>query len=44
MASFPKKNPSETKGKEIMEILKADEDKPKVDEYQYIKDFYNDLL
>ena len=33
--------PSETKGKEIMEILKAGEPK---DEYQYIRDFYNDLL
>ena len=41
---FSSKKPSETKGKEIMEILKAGEDKPKVDEYQYIRDFYNDLL
>ena len=35
--------PSETKGEEIMAILKQ-EDTPKVDEYQYIKDVYNDLL
>ena len=41
---FSSKKPPERKGKEIMEILKAREDKPKADEYQYIKDFYNDLL
>ena len=35
--------PSETKGEEIMAILKQ-EDTPKVDKYQYIKDVYNDLL
>ena len=40
---FSSKRPPETKGKEIMEILKS-EDKPKDDKYQYIKDFYNDLL
>ena len=37
-----KKKPSETKGEEIVAILK--EDIPKVDKYQYIKDVYNDLL
>ena len=40
---FSSKRPPETKEKEIMEILKSG-DKPKVDKYQYIKDFYNDLL
>ena len=35
--------PSETKGEEIMAILKQ-EDIPKVDKYQYVKDVYNDLL
>ena len=35
--------PSEAKGKEIMAILKQ-EDLPKNDEFQYIKDVYNDLL
>ena len=34
--------PTETKGKEIIKILKAEE--PKDDKYQYIRDFYNDLL
>ena len=38
-----KKKPSEAKGKEIMAILKQ-EDIPKVDKYQYVKDVYNDLL
>ena len=38
-----KKKPSETKGKEIVAILNQ-EDIPKVDKYQYIKDAYNDLL
>ena len=38
-----KKKPSETKGKEIVAILNQ-EDIPKVDKYQYIKDVYNDLL
>ena len=32
--------PPETKGKEIMQILKKGESK----EYQYIRDFYNELL
>ena len=41
--SSKKTQPPETKGKEIMAILKQD-DTPKVDKYQYIKDVYNDLL
>ena len=48
MISFPpKKNvqpqPSETKGEEIMAILKP-KNTPKIDKYQYAKDVYNDLL
>ena len=35
--------PSETKGEEVVAILKQ-EDNPKVDKYQYIKDVYDDLL
>ena len=32
-----------TKGEEIISILKQD-DTPKVDNFQYVKDVYNDLL
>ena len=35
--------PSETKGEEIMTILKQ-ENIPKIDKYQHVKDVYNDLL
>ena len=38
-----KQKPPETKGEEIMSILKQ-ENNPKNDEFQYIKDVYNDLL
>ena len=38
-----KKTQPPTKGTEIMAILKQ-EDIPKVDKYQYVKDVYNDLL
>ena len=41
--SSKKTQPPETKLKEIISILKQD-DTPKVDKYQYIKDVYNDLL
>ena len=41
--STKKVQPPETKRKEIMAILKR-EDTPKNDEFQYIKDVYNDLL
>ena len=41
---FSSKKTSETKGKEIMEILKQENIPKEVDKYQYIKDFYNDLL
>ena len=37
---FSKKTP-ETKGKEIMAIL---QEPTKIDEFQYVKDVYNDLL
>ena len=37
-----KTRPPETKGKEIMAILQ--DEAPKVDEFQYVKDVYNDLL
>ena len=46
MISFPRKKkdqPPETKGEEIMSILKQ-ENIPKNDKYQYVKDVYNDLL
>ena len=38
----PQPQPSETKGEEIMAILKQ-ENTPKVDKYQHVKDVYNDL-
>ena len=41
--STKKVQPPETKGEEIMTILKQ-EDIPKNDEFQYVKDVYNDLL
>ena len=41
--SSKKTQPPETKGKEIMAILKQ-ENIPKNDKFQYVKDVYNDLL
>ena len=41
--STKKAQPPETKGKEIMAILKQ-ENIPKNDKFQYVKDVYNDLL
>ena len=41
--STKKTQPPETKGEEIIAILKQ-ENTPKLDKYQYIKDVYNDLL
>ena len=41
--STKKAQPPETKGKEIMSILKQ-ENIPKNDDFQYVKDVYNDLL
>ena len=40
--SSKKTQPPETKGEEIMAILQ--ENIPKNDKYQYVKDVYNDLL
>ena len=40
--SSKKAQPPETKGEEIMAILQ--ENIPKNDKYQYVKDVYNDLL
>ena len=40
--SSKKARPPETKGEEIMAILQ--ENIPKNDKYQYVKDVYNDLL
>ena len=40
--SSKKAQPPETKGQEIMAILQ--ENIPKIDKYQYVKDVYNDLL
>ena len=40
--SSKKTQPPETKGKEIMAILQ--DEAPKVDKFQYVKDVYNDLL
>ena len=42
-SSKKKDQPPEIKGKEIMSILKQ-ENIPKNDKYQYVKDVYNDLL
>ena len=42
-SSKKKDQPPETKGKEIMAILKQ-ENIPKNDKYKYVKDVYNDLL